>query len=876
VILAAHIDITSLAQGSTGGAAKTKTSDPLQQAFSESLSVASKASAQADAASEASTKATSRKKSSSEDSESNGTIGQIAPARSFIGSPLVVQTEQVVPLQQEQASIPDGVPPQLSLGNAVATTDTTAEVAAKTADVPPSVVQFSKDSSQIAQAASTAAVSASAASNALANQAVPLANASDQAAPLTDGNASTTMANQPASEKWTGDGLAGTSDAGISNFRLASTTEQSTEGNVSADASSDTVPSVGRDEIANPTQDSGQNAVLNAVSRAFRGTDPVPVLQPVHGASAGAASASAESNAAVVKRASDGLAGASDAGVSKDSAAEQSATANSVRDIAAHGVTNTASNVLSNELPIAAVNVSANASSDPAQVLQAVQGASAGIAPASAASNAPANQAIPLAIAPDQIVAFADANASISTANQPASAKRAGDGLAGASDAGVSKLVDATMAEQSAAANSVREAGAHGATNTVQNVSTNELPNAAAKLSGDPGSEDVPSAGVNDVSNPPQDSIPDAVLNAASYVFRGTYPVPVLQSTHDGSEGAAPTSAAKNALTNQAIPLANAPDQAVTLTDANASTTRANQIASVPRAGDGLAGASDAGVSNFSMASKAEQSATPAANGKTESKDTNKGSTSDAAGPKKHAEITADQSDTQTGAQRTTPSADQSQSAASSQGQNAVPIQMNYANHSAAAVVQAQVTASVSSMPGASQHAGVTSTAAKAPLTTASVPDTLPQTSPVINTARLINTMGQSEMRVGMRSDEFGNISISTTASKDAITAQISLDHGELAKIISAQLPEMQAKLGSNQTVNVRIDMNSTGAGQGADTSRGMTNSSYDQSRGGGQQSSYAASSYASNNIVESQLSPVVATATTGYGSVNSRLDIRI
>jgi hypothetical protein len=327
-----------------------------------------------------------------------------------------------------------------------------------------------------------------------------------------------------------------------------------------------------------------------------------------------------------------------------------------------------------------------------------------------------------------------------------------------------------------------------------------------------------------------------------------------LKTALSASVGAVPGATASKAPANQAIPLATAPDQAVALTDANASTAAANQIASVNRPGDGLAETIRAGGSNFSTASTAEQSATPAGNGKTNSKDTAKDSASDAAGPKKHAEITADQSDTQTGAQQNTPSADRGQSDASSQGQNAVPVQMK----------------------GASQHAGVTSAAARSSLTAASVPDALPQTLPVINTAKLISTMGQSEMRVGMRSDEFGNISISTTASKDAITAQISLDHGELAKIISAQLPEIQARLGSSQTVNVHVDMNSTGTGQGADTSGSMANSSYDQSRGGEQQSTYSASSYASNNIVESQLSLVVASATSGYVGGNSRIDIRI
>jgi hypothetical protein len=298
----------------------------------------------------------------------------------------------------------------------------------------------------------------------------------------------------------------------------------------------------------------------------------------------------------------------------------------------------------------------------------------------------------------------------------------------------------------------------------------------------------------------------------------------------------------------------------------NASAVAANQVVSLNKPSDGAAVAISAGVSSLKPASKAVQSGTSATDGESESKDTATDATSDATGAGKHTKISADQSEFQAGVQQTT----------SSQGQNAVPIQVTYASHAAIATVQAQSTASASLTPSSSQHAGVNSSAATAPLTAASASDVSPQTSSVINTAKLIHSMGQSEMRVGMRSDEFGNISISTTASKDVITAQISLDHGELAKTLAAQLPEMQTRLGSGQTLNVHIDMNGTGTGQGADTSGNMGNGTYDQSRGGGQQSTYAASSYASNSTVESQLSPVIATATTGYGSVNSRLDIRI
>ena len=112
----------------------------------------------------------------------------------------------------------------------------------------------------------------------------------------------------------------------------------------------------------------------------------------------------------------------------------------------------------------------------------------------------------------------------------------------------------------------------------------------------------------------------------------------------------------------------------------------------------------------------------------------------------------------------------------------------------------------------------------------------MPQALPAINTAKLIQSMGQSEMRVGMRSNDFGNISISTSATRDLISAQISLDHGELARTLAAHLPEMQARLGGNQAMDVRIDMNGQRAEQSAGTSAGMSNGSADQSRGDRQQ----------------------------------------
>jgi hypothetical protein len=135
--------------------------------------------------------------------------------------------------------------------------------------------------------------------------------------------------------------------------------------------------------------------------------------------------------------------------------------------------------------------------------------------------------------------------------------------------------------------------------------------------------------------------------------------------------------------------------------------------------------------------------------------------------------------------------------------------------------------------------------------------------------------MGQSEMRVGMRSNEFGNISISTSATRDLVSAQISLDHGELAKALAVHLPEMQAKLGSYQAMDVRIDMNGAASGQGSGTYSSTSNNSTDDSRGERQQPAGNGSSSSVSTIDQRQFSPA-ATTGIGQGSSSSRLDITV
>jgi hypothetical protein len=81
-----------------------------------------------------------------------------------------------------------------------------------------------------------------------------------------------------------------------------------------------------------------------------------------------------------------------------------------------------------------------------------------------------------------------------------------------------------------------------------------------------------------------------------------------------------------------------------------------------------------------------------------------------------------------------------------------------------------------------------------------------------INTAKLMQTMSESEMHVGMRSSEFGDISIRTSITDQQMVTRISLDHSELSQAISAHVSSMQTKLGEDSGLNASIEVHNLGS----------------------------------------------------------------
>jgi hypothetical protein len=81
-----------------------------------------------------------------------------------------------------------------------------------------------------------------------------------------------------------------------------------------------------------------------------------------------------------------------------------------------------------------------------------------------------------------------------------------------------------------------------------------------------------------------------------------------------------------------------------------------------------------------------------------------------------------------------------------------------------------------------------------------------------INTARLIQNMNETEMRVGMHSAEFGDISIRTMVSQQQVQAQISVNHSELVNALSAHIPSVQAKMGDEYGLHAHIEVSQNSA----------------------------------------------------------------
>ncbi len=149
------------------------------------------------------------------------------------------------------------------------------------------------------------------------------------------------------------------------------------------------------------------------------------------------------------------------------------------------------------------------------------------------------------------------------------------------------------------------------------------------------------------------------------------------------------------------------------------------------------------------------------------------------------------------------------------------------------------------------------------------------------SSAQLIQSAGQTEMRLGMHSAEFGNISISTSVSHQAISAQISLDHSELGRALAVHLPAIEEKLGAAYGLHARVQVRDEGAASRSAADSGQQGGGSQEqaggARGGQGRSGSVGSPLSEGNAVKVGSIQVAASSPSPAAPAERpRLDIRI
>jgi flagellar hook-length control protein FliK len=82
----------------------------------------------------------------------------------------------------------------------------------------------------------------------------------------------------------------------------------------------------------------------------------------------------------------------------------------------------------------------------------------------------------------------------------------------------------------------------------------------------------------------------------------------------------------------------------------------------------------------------------------------------------------------------------------------------------------------------------------------------------LVHSAKLIERVGEAELRLGIRAGEFGSVDVRTSMIRNQFTAEISTERGELGRAMAAELPSLQNRLSEQRVPVANITLqNQTG-----------------------------------------------------------------
>jgi len=86
-----------------------------------------------------------------------------------------------------------------------------------------------------------------------------------------------------------------------------------------------------------------------------------------------------------------------------------------------------------------------------------------------------------------------------------------------------------------------------------------------------------------------------------------------------------------------------------------------------------------------------------------------------------------------------------------------------------------------------------------------------------VHAAKLVERLGASELRVGVNAGELGKVDIRTSLGHNQFTAEISVERGELGRVLAAELPNLHTRLSEQHLPTANITVQDFSAGTSGD-----------------------------------------------------------
>jgi len=159
---------------------------------------------------------------------------------------------------------------------------------------------------------------------------------------------------------------------------------------------------------------------------------------------------------------------------------------------------------------------------------------------------------------------------------------------------------------------------------------------------------------------------------------------------------------------------------------------------------------------------------------------------------------------------------------------------------------------------------GTGSNGNQAPAASENIPREAVPTPVAVQSARVLERMGQTEMRVGMNTADFGNVELRASVSQDRVGASVTTAHLDLRAALMAEMPSLEHSMEQHQ---LRLDHLDLGANGGGNQERGNLAQQQQPRSQSGAEAGFTTTSSSSSDALPSPEGPAPSSWGAPYSS---------